>query len=208
MLGLSGTGHSSNLTNLMGDRLVKRQLGRKQVGNSGSVAGVLCVIHHSTVHDCDGAASFLWLLRYSLYSFRCRLLSIWQYRCGCHAKAAPGEWSHHGRSSRGLVHPCRGRRISSLRHARASFLTPIAITMDTIRSSSTPFITLDSRWFLQLYSLGFAARPCQRCIKRGMADNCTEGHRKKAKYLLDDEELGVFSYFGLVPSRSYADHWV
>ena len=23
-----------------------------------------------------------------------------------------------------------------------------------------------------------------------MADNCTEGHRKKAKYLLDDDELG------------------
>ncbi|KZP34366.1 hypothetical protein FIBSPDRAFT_846473 [Athelia psychrophila] len=32
-------------------------------------------------------------------------------------------------------------------------------------------------------------RPCQRCIKRGIADNCTEGHRKKAKYLLDEEEL-------------------
>lgn len=25
-----------------------------------------------------------------------------------------------------------------------------------------------------------------------MADNCTEGHRKKAKYLLDEEELGKF----------------
>ena len=35
------------------------------------------------------------------------------------------------------------------------------------------------------------ARPCQRCIKRGIANNCTEGHRKKAKYLLDDEELGT-----------------
>lgn len=34
------------------------------------------------------------------------------------------------------------------------------------------------------------ARPCQRCVKRGMADNCMEGHRKKAKYLLDEEELG------------------
>ncbi|KAF5322825.1 hypothetical protein D9619_002031 [Psilocybe cf. subviscida] len=33
------------------------------------------------------------------------------------------------------------------------------------------------------------SRPCQRCIKRGFADNCTEGHRKKAKYLLDEEEL-------------------
>ncbi|KAK7005738.1 transcriptional factor [Favolaschia claudopus] len=33
------------------------------------------------------------------------------------------------------------------------------------------------------------SRPCQRCVKRGIADNCTEGHRKKAKYLLDEEEL-------------------
>ncbi|KAF8813808.1 transcription activator of gluconeogenesis ERT1 [Phlegmacium glaucopus] len=33
------------------------------------------------------------------------------------------------------------------------------------------------------------SRPCQRCVKRGIADNCTEGHRKKAKYLLDDDEL-------------------
>jgi hypothetical protein len=29
-----------------------------------------------------------------------------------------------------------------------------------------------------------------RCVKRGIGDNCTEGHRKKAKYLLDEEELG------------------
>jgi hypothetical protein len=35
------------------------------------------------------------------------------------------------------------------------------------------------------------ARPCQRCIKRGLADTCTEGHRKKAKYLLDEDELGM-----------------
>ncbi|KAH9931075.1 uncharacterized protein BXZ73DRAFT_90162 [Epithele typhae] len=34
-------------------------------------------------------------------------------------------------------------------------------------------------------------RPCQRCVKRGMADNCTEGHRKKAKYLLDEEEIAA-----------------
>jgi len=37
-----------------------------------------------------------------------------------------------------------------------------------------------------------SARPCQRCIKRGLASNCTEGHRKKAKYLLDEDELGQF----------------
>ncbi|KAI6045960.1 hypothetical protein EDC04DRAFT_3053327 [Pisolithus marmoratus] len=33
------------------------------------------------------------------------------------------------------------------------------------------------------------SRPCQRCIKRGMANCCIEGYRKKAKYLLDDDEL-------------------
>ncbi|KAJ7594293.1 transcription activator of gluconeogenesis ERT1 [Mycena floridula] len=33
------------------------------------------------------------------------------------------------------------------------------------------------------------SRPCQRCVKRGIATTCTEGHRKKAKYLLDEEEL-------------------
>jgi len=40
------------------------------------------------------------------------------------------------------------------------------------------------------------ARPCQRCVKRGFANNCTEGHRKKAKYLLDEEELGTFVIIG------------
>jgi hypothetical protein len=34
------------------------------------------------------------------------------------------------------------------------------------------------------------ARPCHRCTKRGMADSCVEGHRKRAKYLLGDDELG------------------
>ena len=33
------------------------------------------------------------------------------------------------------------------------------------------------------------ARPCARCVKKGLADSCTDGFRKKAKYLLDDEEL-------------------
>ncbi|KAJ7187996.1 hypothetical protein C8R46DRAFT_1053298 [Mycena filopes] len=33
------------------------------------------------------------------------------------------------------------------------------------------------------------SRPCQRCVKRGIGANCTEGHRKKAKYLLDEEEI-------------------
>lgn len=29
------------------------------------------------------------------------------------------------------------------------------------------------------------ARPCQRCIKRGLQDSCQDGIRKKAKYLQD-----------------------
>jgi transcription activator of gluconeogenesis len=31
----------------------------------------------------------------------------------------------------------------------------------------------------------FLARPCQRCIKRGLQDSCQDGIRKKAKYLQD-----------------------
>lgn len=31
------------------------------------------------------------------------------------------------------------------------------------------------------------SRPCQRCIKRGLQTTCTDGVRKKAKYLQDDE---------------------
>ena len=54
----------------------------------------------------------------------------------------------------------------------------------------------------QLIIAIYAARPCQRCIKRGMADNCIEGHRKKAKYLLDEEELGMSSMIFTVLSRS------
>src|SRR5271170_6799772 len=29
------------------------------------------------------------------------------------------------------------------------------------------------------------ARPCQRCIKRGLQESCQDGIRKKAKYLQD-----------------------
>ncbi|WRT64838.1 uncharacterized protein IL334_001774 [Kwoniella shivajii] len=31
-------------------------------------------------------------------------------------------------------------------------------------------------------------RPCTRCVKKGLADQCVEGVRKKAKYLLEGEE--------------------
>lgn len=33
------------------------------------------------------------------------------------------------------------------------------------------------------------ARPCQRCVKKGLEATCTDGARKKAKYLLDETEL-------------------
>lgn len=36
-------------------------------------------------------------------------------------------------------------------------------------------------------------RPCTRCVKKGMGDQCCEGQRKKAKYLMTEEELGESS---------------
>lgn len=36
-----------------------------------------------------------------------------------------------------------------------------------------------------------SARPCQRCVKKGSGGECAEGHRKKAKYLMDDSEKGA-----------------
>ncbi|PWN29171.1 hypothetical protein BDZ90DRAFT_231164 [Jaminaea rosea] len=33
------------------------------------------------------------------------------------------------------------------------------------------------------------ARPCSRCVKKGIGDQCTDGKRKRAKYLLDEDEL-------------------
>ncbi|KAI9308308.1 hypothetical protein BJ944DRAFT_175026 [Cunninghamella echinulata] len=35
------------------------------------------------------------------------------------------------------------------------------------------------------------ARPCQRCIKRGLNSTCTDGARKKAKYLQDTDESSI-----------------
>ena len=35
--------------------------------------------------------------------------------------------------------------------------------------------------------MAYVARPCQRCIKRNLATTCTDGTRKKAKYLQDIE---------------------
>lgn len=37
-----------------------------------------------------------------------------------------------------------------------------------------------------------AARPCQRCIRKGLADQCVDGYRKKAKYLLEEDEMRMF----------------
>lgn len=35
------------------------------------------------------------------------------------------------------------------------------------------------------------ARPCQRCVKRNLATSCTDGARKKAKYLQDIEGMQI-----------------
>jgi hypothetical protein len=39
-------------------------------------------------------------------------------------------------------------------------------------------------------------RPCTRCEKKGIADQCVEGVRKKAKYLMEGEmeEMSGMSY--------------
>jgi hypothetical protein len=63
----------------------------------------------------------------------------------------------------------------------------------------------DCEFSITLLSLNLKiplARPCQRCVKRGFANNCTEGHRKKAKYLLDEEELGTLRHYR--PSFTFA----
>ena len=36
-------------------------------------------------------------------------------------------------------------------------------------------------------------RPCTRCVKKGLGEQCIEGVRKKAKYLLEGEERGASS---------------
>lgn len=42
-------------------------------------------------------------------------------------------------------------------------------------------------------------RPCSRCVKKGIGDQCTDGKRKRAKYLLDEDELEA------VKAREQAD---
>ncbi|CAO3617803.1 unnamed protein product [Cunninghamella blakesleeana] len=44
------------------------------------------------------------------------------------------------------------------------------------------------------------ARPCQRCIKRGLSSTCTDGVRKKAKYLQDTDESNSQSRY--IPPQS------
>ncbi|KAI9490257.1 hypothetical protein BDB00DRAFT_838972 [Zychaea mexicana] len=45
------------------------------------------------------------------------------------------------------------------------------------------------------------SRPCQRCIKRGLESTCTDGTRKRAKYLQDDEYEQVSSPASTTPSE-------
>lgn len=53
--------------------------------------------------------------------------------------------------------------------------------------------TLDSRLTyitsLLQHCFHWLARPCSRCVKKGIEDQCTDGKRKRAKYLLDEDEL-------------------
>ncbi|KAI0305435.1 hypothetical protein B0F90DRAFT_1697992 [Multifurca ochricompacta] len=49
------------------------------------------------------------------------------------------------------------------------------------------------------------SRPCQRCTKRGMANSCIEGHRKRAKYLLGEDELELIKRKKVAGSANNAD---
>ena len=66
-------------------------------------------------------------------------------------------------------------------HTSCCCIPPLPQIVKQLRNAET-------RWMYD--ATAPPARPCQRCIKRGMADKCTEGHRKKAKYLYDEAELG------------------
>ncbi|KAF8210550.1 hypothetical protein K438DRAFT_1753207 [Mycena galopus ATCC 62051] len=79
--------------------------------------------------------------------------------------------------ARGRDRPKKKKASRACVHCQKAHLTCDDGTKFTAPSSHARVLTL------------FRARPCQRCVKRGIADNCTEGHRKKAKYLLDEEEL-------------------
>lgn len=53
------------------------------------------------------------------------------------------------------------------------------------------YVFLAFRIGTHLLNVSLAARPCQRCVKKGQGDECAEGKRKKAKYLMDDSEKGT-----------------
>lgn len=38
------------------------------------------------------------------------------------------------------------------------------------------------------------ARPCTRCMKKGIGDQCVEGVRKKAKYLMEGDERSELTH--------------
>ncbi|THH15134.1 hypothetical protein EW146_g5291 [Bondarzewia mesenterica] len=63
------------------------------------------------------------------------------------------------------------------------------LTCDDCEAPRIFLVARSSFFFTPFWSHDTLARPCQRCIKRGIAETCTEGHRKRAKYLLDEEEL-------------------
>lgn len=71
--------------------------------------------------------------------------------------------------------------------ARACFHCQKAhLTCDDCSYRLTLTLNLSSSYLITWLS----ARPCQRCTRRGMAGSCVEGHRKRAKYLLGEAELG------------------
>lgn len=56
----------------------------------------------------------------------------------------------------------------------------MTVSLDVIKSLQT-MLSHATRW---------VARPCTRCVRKGQAEQCCEGQRKKAKYLMTESELG------------------
>ncbi|KAI8884344.1 hypothetical protein K501DRAFT_294165 [Backusella circina FSU 941] len=52
------------------------------------------------------------------------------------------------------------------------------------------------------------SRPCQRCVKRNLANSCTDGARKKAKYLQDGDDANSIDSTFSSPSANTINNFV
>ncbi|KAI8065617.1 hypothetical protein BC940DRAFT_275913 [Gongronella butleri] len=65
------------------------------------------------------------------------------------------------------------------------------LTCDDGKNQGNPQDNGQLGWLRGTHAIFFVERPCQRCEKRGLASTCTDGARKKAKYLQDTDENSI-----------------